>query len=216
MQLLETYLRELRANRSFGTAETSHYGALANLLNAIGKDLKPRVKCVIHPQSKGSGIPDGGFFTAEQFQRTGEPLPGQLPVRGAMEVKPVSHNVKKLAESEQVGKYLETYGQILVTNYRDFITTNMTCDVYLNEVAYWRNVPERVWDYTIGGYQVMKKWLSYRERALLGRGLTPGETGEVREVTQMARRIAAILLLEPALDENYQRTKAATYDWHSN
>ena len=74
--------------------------ALANLLNAIGKELKPRVKCVIHPQNKGAGIPDGGFFTADQFQRSGEPLAGQLPVRGALEVKPVNHNVKKLAEKE--------------------------------------------------------------------------------------------------------------------
>jgi hypothetical protein len=47
-----------------------------------------------------------------------------------------------------------------------------TCDVHLNEVAYWRNIPARVWDYTIGGYQVIKKWLSYREYKLLGRALT--------------------------------------------
>ncbi len=75
-----------------------------------------------------------------------------------------------------------------------------TRDVYLNGVAYWANIPAKVWEYTIGGYQVMKKWLSYRERALLGRSLT---VDEVREVTQMARRIAAILLLTPALDANY-------------
>jgi len=48
-------------------------------------------------------------------------------------------------------------------------------DVYLNDRAYWRCVPARVWKYTIGGYQVMKKWLSYRERALLGRDLKPEE-----------------------------------------
>jgi hypothetical protein len=29
----------------------------------------------------------------------------------------------------------------------------------------------------------------------------------------MARRIAAILLLEPALDESYERVKAKTYQW---
>ncbi len=77
----------------------------------------------------------------------------------------------------------------------------MTRDVYLNGVAYWANIPAKIWAYTIGGYQVMKKWLSYRERALLGRSLT---VEEVREVTQMARRIAAILLLAPALDANYR------------
>ena len=38
-----------------------------------------------------------------------------------------------------------------------------TVDVFLNDAAYWRNVPRRVWEYTLGGYQVLKKWLSYRE-----------------------------------------------------
>jgi hypothetical protein len=85
-----------------------------------------------------------------------------------------------------------------------------TCDVFLNDVAYWRNVPARVWDYTLGGYQVMKKWLSYREKNLLGRGLT---LEEVKEVREMARRIAALLLLQPALDANYRAVKAATYPW---
>ena len=86
------------------------------------------------------------------------------------------------------------------------------CDVYLNGNAYWRGVPLRVWEYTIGGYQVMKKWLSYREQELLGRALT---LDEVREVTNMARRIAAILLLEPALDANYRAVKADCYDWQA-
>ena len=85
-----------------------------------------------------------------------------------------------------------------------------TCDVYLNEFAYWSNIPLRVWEYTIGGYQVMKKWLSYREEKLLGRPLTKEE---VRYVQEMARRIAAILLLEPALDANYQNVKAHTFPW---
>jgi len=33
----------------------------------------------------------------------------------------------------------------------------------INEVANWRNIPAKVWSYYIGGYQVIKKWLSYRE-----------------------------------------------------
>ena len=52
---------------------------------------------------------------------------------------------------------------------------NGTLDIFLNDVACWRNVPEAVWNYTIGGYQVIKKWLSYREKELLGRGLTSEE-----------------------------------------
>jgi len=80
-----------------------------------------------------------------------------------------------------------------------------TCDVHLNATAYWQNIPQNVWDYHIGGYQVIKKWLSYREAALLGRAL---KTEEAREVTSTARRIAAIILLQPKLDENYQKVKA--------
>ncbi|MGH9791734.1 MAG: type ISP restriction/modification enzyme, partial [Candidatus Acidiferrales bacterium] len=87
-----------------------------------------------------------------------------------------------------------------------------TCDVYLNDVAYWGNVPVRVWEYTIGGYQVIKKWLSYREEKLLGRALT---SEEVRYVQEMVRRIAAICLLEPALDANYRAVKENTYDWQA-
>ncbi|HEX8072373.1 MAG TPA: type ISP restriction/modification enzyme [Pyrinomonadaceae bacterium] len=88
-----------------------------------------------------------------------------------------------------------------------------THDVYLNDVAYWQNVPARVWAYTIGGYQVIKKWLSYREHELLKRALT---ADEAREVTHMARRIAALCLLEPLLDDNYAAVKAATYTWPAN
>jgi len=85
-----------------------------------------------------------------------------------------------------------------------------THDVYLNDRAYWKNVPAGVWGYYIGGYQVVKKWLSYREKELLGRPLRPEEA---REVTAMVRRLAAIVLLEPALDENYRRIKASAYAW---
>ena len=85
-----------------------------------------------------------------------------------------------------------------------------THDIYLNNSACWSNVPEKVWDYAIGGYQVIKKWLSYREFALLGRALTPDEA---RVVTHIARRIAALILLEPELDANYQRAKAETFHW---
>ena len=85
-----------------------------------------------------------------------------------------------------------------------------TYDVFLNDVARWRSVPEAVWDYTIGGYQVIKKWLSYREKGLLRRGLTPDE---VRYVTEVARRLGALVALQSQLDTNYQQTKAAAYAW---
>jgi hypothetical protein len=83
-----------------------------------------------------------------------------------------------------------------------------TCvDVYLNGDAHWSTVPVNVWNYTLGGYQVLKKWLSYREfteeptSPLLHRALTPEDAAYF---AQVVRRIAAILLLGPALDASYQ------------
>ena len=70
-----------------------------------------------------------------------------------------------------------------------------TFDVYLNDRAFWRNVPDAVWTYKLGGYQVLKKWLAYRECAVLDRPLKPEE---VQHFTDTARRIAAILLLTAA------------------
>lgn len=300
MNALQSYLSDLYEIRSSGGAvkETSGYSALSQLLNEIGKTLKPRVRCIINLQNQGTGLPDGGLYTADQFQKRTkvDPLEGQLPARGCFEVKSPGEDVSVVAKGEQVLRYLNKYRQVLVTNYRDFILVGLdrdhnleirerftlaenegdfwklaahpqaaanelgerfveylkrvmlhaaplalpkdvawflasyardakariessnlpallgerTCDVYLNDVAYWKNIPARVWDYTIGGYQVIKKWLSYRELELLGRPLTPDEA---REVMNMARRIAAIVLLEPALDTNYQAVKNATYSW---
>ena len=66
-----------------------------------------------------------------------------------------------------------------------------TFDIHLNSRAQWRNVPATVWRYKLGGYQVLKKWLSYRERDILARPLKPEE---VQHFTDTARRIAAILM----------------------
>ncbi|MDE0333762.1 MAG: hypothetical protein OXI64_02295, partial [Defluviicoccus sp.] len=65
-----------------------------------------------------------------------------------------------------------------------------TFDIYLNGEAFWRNVPAAVWTYRLGGYQVLKKWLSYRERDILGRALRPEE---VQYFADTARRIGGIL-----------------------
>ena len=78
---------------------------------------------MINLHNQGAGLPDGGLFTADQFQKgiDLEPLPGQLPGRGAIEVKSVAADLDQFAASEQVAKYLAKYGQVLVTNYREFL-----------------------------------------------------------------------------------------------
>ena len=64
-----------------------------------------------------------------------------------------------------------------------------TFDVRLNDRAFWRNVPAAVWRYRLGGYRVLKKWLSYRERPVLARPLSPEE---VQHFADTARRIAGL------------------------
>ena len=72
------------------------------------------------------------------------------------------------------------------------ILGDTTVDVHLNDNALWSNVPAAVWNYKLGGYQVFKKWLSYREDKVLGRNMHPDE---VQHFTDTARRGAAILML---------------------
>jgi hypothetical protein len=123
----EAYLRDLRDIHSTGGAvdETSYYGALERLLNAVGKSLKPPVRCVMGLKNKGAGMPDGGFFTPDQFQKGMKILKGQPPSRGALEAKGVGEDVYRVAKTKQVIRYLSKYGQVLVTTYRGFLVVTL-------------------------------------------------------------------------------------------
>jgi hypothetical protein len=66
-------------------------------------------------------------------------------------------------------------------------------------------VPAAVWATTLGGYPVLKKWLSYRAAPVLGRDL---HLAEVQEFTRLVRRLAALLALAPALDAAYAASQA--------
>jgi hypothetical protein len=126
-----------------------------------------------------------------------------MPSTGKLEERPYTD-----VEREAIAEHATTLG---MSAEQAVALLGETCfDVYLNEKAYWRCVPSAVWRYTIGGYQVIKKWLSYRERALLGRDLKPEEA---RYVTEMVRRITALVLMQPELDANYERVKADVWEW---
>jgi hypothetical protein len=124
MTPLQRYFRSLSEIRSTGAAvqETSYYGALETLLNDIGHTLKPKVRCVMQLKQQGAGMPDGGLFSAKQFQRkSGELKDPENPERGVIEVKGTGEEVSAIAQTQQVSKYWQRYGQVLVTNYRDFV-----------------------------------------------------------------------------------------------
>ena len=102
------------------TGERSSYVPLANLLNAVGATLKPKVFCVTELADQGAGHPDFGLFTAQQVQR-GRPREDQTPERGVVEVKSVDDDAWLTAAGDQVSRYWERYRLVLVTNTRDFV-----------------------------------------------------------------------------------------------
>ena len=118
---VETYLTELRRVRASGgaTGERSSYGPLANLLNAVGATLRPKVFCVAELADQGAGHPDFGLFTTRQVQR-GRPRHGQAPERGVVEVKTPRDDTRATAVREQVSRYWGRYRLVLVTNLREF------------------------------------------------------------------------------------------------
>ena len=119
---VDTYFADLRRVRASGgsTGELSSYGPLANLLNAVGSLLKPKVFCVGELADQGAGHPDFGLFAAKQVQR-GKPREGQIPERGVVEVKAAGDDAWLTAEGAQVSRYWNHYRLVLVTNTRDFV-----------------------------------------------------------------------------------------------
>jgi len=103
-----------------GTKERSYYPALAELLTALGRELKPKVICLSDLGDTGAGHPDFGLFAANQVQK-GEPRRGQVPERGVVEMKGVADETWLTAKSKQVSKYFGAYRLVLVSNIRDFL-----------------------------------------------------------------------------------------------
>jgi hypothetical protein len=120
--VVTNYLADLARIRGTGAArkETSFYGPLENLLNAVGQGLRPKVHCVGQLADRfGVGSPDFGMFAQSQVQR-GEPREGAMPERGVVEVKGPADDTVAIADAEQVTRYYGRFNLVLVTNYRAF------------------------------------------------------------------------------------------------
>jgi hypothetical protein len=175
MTPVESYLADLFAVRGAGTAETSGYPALANLLNEVGGALKPKITAIIHPSNSGACLPDGGFFSAKELRQHPDEvsLLKLKPERGVLEVKPVDHDIFTLAQTPQVRGYLEHYGQILLTNYRSFAlwtweggkpTAGESFFLAESEAAFW-DIARHAKDHRLLGERLTE----YLRRALLNR-----------------------------------------------
>ena len=121
---LETYLQDLAQTRAAGAnvPELSFYPALKDLLDAAGKELKPKVQSILSLKNQGAGLPDGGLFTASQLRNVPfDKILEQTPERGAIEVKSPKLNALEVAQEPQVIGYAQRYGLVLVTNLREFV-----------------------------------------------------------------------------------------------
>ena len=137
--------------------------------------LRPELAAIAIPTTTGGG----GNMGDEDFEITagwGHYGSGDAVMPGQGRVEERSYTAE---EQAALGDAMATLG-------------DSTFDIYLNGRAYWRDVPAKVWSYKLGGCQVLKKWLSYRESKVLGRPLAPEE---VQHFTGTARRIAAVLML---------------------
>ena len=187
---VETYLTELRHARASGgaTGERSSYPALAGLLTAVGATLKPKVICVseladlldpdtpvpgvttgtLRPDIATIAVPamaDGRNMTSDEFALTagwGHYGTGEAVMPGQGRI------IERVYTADERAALVGATG-------RSPLHGHTTFDIYLNGNVYWRSVPAAVWRYKLGGYQVLKKWLSYRERPILGRALRPEE-----------------------------------------
>ena len=126
---VEIYFEDLQRIRALGggTEERSFYVPFANLLNAIGNTLKPKVSCVIELADQGAGHPDLGLYAGHQMQK-GQPRKGQIPECGVVEVKPAGDDTWMIAKGDQVSRYWDRYRLVLVTNTHDFILVGEDLD----------------------------------------------------------------------------------------
>lgn len=152
MGALRDYLRGLARIHTTGEAveETSYYGQLEKLLNVVGRRVTPSVTCVLTTRNRGAGIPDGGLFLhGPALEEAGrDVIAARAPERGVMEVKGLARDVRRIARSQQVRKYLDRYGKVLITTYREFLIVTLGDDGELvagevftlasDEVSFWK------------------------------------------------------------------------------
>lgn len=149
ISIVENYFAAVRDVHRLGagTKERSYYPALAELLNALGQDLKPKVICLSDLGNTGAGHPDYGLFAANQVQK-GEPRKGQMPERGVIEMKGVADETWLTAETDQVTKYFDKYRLVIVSNVRDFLIIGEGPDGKATKLEGFRLAPnaKTFWD----------------------------------------------------------------------
>ena len=103
-----------------------------------------------------------------------------------------------------IGRWCARYPTEKEAQHRSWGT--QTGDLFLNEEVYFSNVPEKVWQFELGGYPLLKKWLGYRDAKR--RSNQPLSLEEAAHFRSMVQRIAALLVLHDQLDALYEGATA--------
>jgi len=74
--------------------------------------------------------------------------------------------------------------------------------VYINTSQHFSPVPQEVWQYRIGGYQVCEKWLKDRKERRL-------ELDDIRTYCRIVTALARTIEIQRAIDAVYPRIEAA-------
>ncbi|MCX5802148.1 MAG: N-6 DNA methylase, partial [Proteobacteria bacterium] len=80
--------------------------------------------------------------------------------------------------------------------------------VYINETQYFEGIAEETWQYHIGGYQVLSKWLKDRK----GRVLTLDDT---KHYSKVATSLKMTIELQGSIDELYSEIEKETIEFKS-
>lgn len=80
--------------------------------------------------------------------------------------------------------------------------------VYINkDKQYFEKIRPKVWEYDVGGYQVLDKWLKDRREKQLS-------TQEIRTYCEMVTAIEETIKLQKSIDEIYPGVEEDTIDFN--
>ena len=73
--------------------------------------------------------------------------------------------------------------------------------VYVNETQYFEGIEKEVWDYQIGGYQVLDKWLKDRRKRLLS-------SEDIRHYCRVATALKMTIEVQAEIDSIYPKIES--------
>ncbi|MDI6802762.1 MAG: N-6 DNA methylase [Bacteroidota bacterium] len=108
--MIETYLKEIATKTKRGDArEESYYSILESFLKEYSQTkLKKRIEVTVLPKKTEAGNPDFRIWDGKHSQV------------GYIEAKPPHANLDDIEESEQLQRYIETFPNLILTNFYEF------------------------------------------------------------------------------------------------